>query len=181
MTNRERVTITLLWRLTQVVVFALLVLGCGVEGGAISRNSTGVVIGSAIGVVVATWLCLSGRMWLLVVRLDRLRREGVEAQATVMTDRVYTPLGRRRGDLRYPNERSYGPAEIRYTVYLRWVDPRDGTLREGERRYRLTGSASARFERVMAGMRVTVRYDRRRPSRFVLDIPFAPSMADLIR
>jgi hypothetical protein len=181
MTRSQRVTITLIWALVQVIVFALLFFWCVVAGAYVSwdllpylfhigPNANGVLIGFAVGTVAGIWVCHSARMWLLRLRLRRLRRSGIEATATVT----------RLSKAYQANPR--GPGVTHYTVHLRWRDPQDGGSREQERTYRFSGRGSSRFERTCDhGTTVVVRYDQRHPSRVVLDIPFAPPMAEVIR
>ena len=177
----NRGTVTLLWALVQVVVFALLFFWCGVAGGYIGwsllpylfhtgPSANGVLIGFAVGAVAGIWFCHRARMWILRLRLRRLRRAGVEATATVTRlSRTYQPNPR-------------GPGVTHYTVHLHWRDPQDGNTCEHQRRYRFISHGSPRFERTCAERtKVVVRYDQRHPSRFVLDIPFAPTMSEVIR
>ncbi|HEY4022843.1 MAG TPA: DUF3592 domain-containing protein [Pseudonocardiaceae bacterium] len=181
MTRSQRAAITLIWALVQVIVFALLFFWCGVAGVYVSwdllpylfhigPDPYGVLIGFAVGTVAGIWVCHRARMWLLRLRLRRLRRSGIEATATV------TRLAK---DYQ-ANPR--GPGVTRYTVHLRWRDPQDGGSREQDRRYRFSGHGSPRFESTCAERtKVVVRYDHRHPDRFVLDIPFAPPMAEVLR
>lgn len=180
MTPGKRATIVLIWVVIQLVVFALLFFWCGVAGAYVSwdilpqlfhvgRSTAGVLIGFGVGAIVTVWICHSSRGWLLRLRLRRLRRDGIEAVATVT-----------RLDRRY-RRNPRGPGITHYTVHVRWHDPQDGSTRDHERRYRFFGHGSSRFEDTCAHRRtVTVRYDQRNPGRFVIDIPFAPTMADLI-
>jgi hypothetical protein len=100
----------------------------------------------------------------LRLRVRWLRRNGTEATATVTKFASKYVVGGRGGSLTY------------YTVHVSW----HGT--EHERRFRFWGRGSPTFERICARRRaVTVRFTQRHPDRFVLDIPYAPTMADLIR
>lgn len=159
MTRAQRNIITLIWALVQLIVLAALFFGCGLAVTFVTwivlpflfhtrSSASGVLIGFGMGIVAAIWICHSARMWLLRLRLRRLR----------------------------------GPGTTTYGVHLRWRDAPEGTIRDGERRYRFWGDGTPRFERACATRKqLIVRYDPRHPSRFVVDIPFAPTMADLIR
>lgn len=171
----RRVLVGLLWGLIQAVtLFALLFAG-GVAaayldeslagGGPVS--STPVLIGLAAGVAAGLALCHKARAWLQELRLRRLRADGVSVQATVRRlDRLYVP---------------YKAGTTRYTVCVQWKDPVTAACWHGERRYRFYGRGSRRLETLCAvGARVELRYPAHRPSRFILDVPFAPTMADLL-
>ena len=59
------------------------------------------------------------------------------------------------------------------------LDPVTGVSWKGERRYRFWGRGSKRLEAAFAyGAKVPVYYPPGRPSRFIIDVPFAPTMAD---
>jgi uncharacterized protein DUF3592 len=180
MTRARRTTITLIWALVQLIVCAALFFGCGIAVAAVTwivlpflfhtqPSASGVLIGFGVGIVAAVWICHSARMWLLRLRLRRLRRHGTEATASV-AELASTYQSNPRG-----------PGTTTYAVHLRWRDA-DGSIRNGERRYRFWGAGTPAFERACATRnQLIVRYDPRHPSGFVVDIPFAPTMADLIR
>ena len=166
MTRGQRITITAIWWVIQLVVLLLLMFGCAFAATAIGPDYP--PLGFAVGMLLTICLCHYARMCLLRLRLRGLRRSGAQEVATV------TRLSR---------ERLYYTRIIvtRYTVTVSWTDPDTGTEHDLERQYNF-GRRSTTFERACAKRKkVTVRYRQRHPSRFVLDIPFAPSMADLIR
>jgi hypothetical protein len=66
-----------------------------------------------------------------------------------------------------------------YVVLVRWRDLAGEHV--GERAYRFrTRSTDDFLARLTDGRPVIVRYPRAEPRRFVIDIPYAPSMADFL-
>jgi hypothetical protein len=174
----RRALTEVIWGLLQFVVIALLFFAGGVAGAYLTwdllphlagtRSSAGGVLpGFAVGVAAALTINHNARMWLQRLRLRRLRARGVEAQAAVTRlRRSYLTSGR-------------GPGTTTYTVFVRWLDPVTGDITDRERRYRFWGRGSRRFETVCAARStVPVYYPRHRLERFILDVPFAPTMAD---
>jgi hypothetical protein len=75
---------------------------------------------------------------------------------------------------RYRNYGRGGSGTI-YTVTVQWA------RHQGRRRYPFRGTGSDRFTTVCHhGAVVVVRHPAGAPDRFVLDIPFAPVMEDLV-
>lgn len=170
-----RVLIGLLWGLVQMaIVFVLLFaggvaaayLGQGMAGGR-PASSTAVLVGLAVGVAAGLFVNHKARIWLQEFRLRRLRADGVSVEATVRRlDRQYIP---------------YKVGTTSYVAHVQWQDPATGRGWQGERRYRFSGRGSRQLEGICAhGERVGLYYPAHRPARFVLDIPFAPTMADLV-
>jgi hypothetical protein len=70
---------------------------------------------------------------------------------------------------------SKGGSSTLYTVYLSWPD----CERTGERQYRFYGDGPDDFAaRTRLGATLPIRYPAGRPHRFIVDIPYAPTMAD---
>ncbi len=170
----RRVLVGLVWGLIQaVIVFALLTAGA-VTAAFLDRVITGVRPASPlivlIGLVAGSAAGLSvghrARGWLQEARLRRFRGAGVSVRATVdRLDRQCAVSGR--------------AGLTSYVIYVQWQDPGTGARCHGERRYRFAGHRSRRLEALCADQaRVAVYYPARRPSRFVIDVPFAPTMAD---
>jgi hypothetical protein len=170
----KRLLIGLAWGLIQVAILFVLLFAGGVAAGYLATdvfgghgvNST-VLIGIAVGVIAGLVVDHRARPWLQRFRLRGLRLHGVSVQAEVVRlDRQYAASGR-------------GPGATRYVVHVRWQDPATGVASQGERRYRFSGRGSRRLQAACAdGAKVPVYYPPGRPSRFIIDIPFAPTMAD---
>ncbi|MFY9934369.1 MAG: hypothetical protein WAK82_40820 [Streptosporangiaceae bacterium] len=171
----RRVLVGLLWGLIQAAIVLALLSAGGVAAAYLDRAITGrtpaspviVLIGLAGGVAAGLSAGHKARTWLQEARLRRLRAAGVSVRATVdRLDRQCAVSGR-------------GPGLISYVVYVHWQDPATGADCHGERRYRFSGHRSQRLE-VLCGdrARVAVYYPARHLSRFVIDVPFAPTMAD---
>jgi hypothetical protein len=119
------------------------------------------------GIAAALVASHRARGWLMRLRLRGLRVRGVQANAVVVTCDWDMSSGR-------------GLAIARYTVLVRWVDPAAGVPRQGSRRYHFVGLGSPGFEAACPhGAIVPVLYPPSRPSRFIIDVPFAPVMADI--
>jgi hypothetical protein len=170
----KRQLIGLVWGLTQLVILCVLFFAGGVAGGylgtdVLSGHGTNglVVTGFAVGVIAALAVNHNARIWLQRLRLRGLRARGVAVEAEVVNfNRSYTPSTR-------------GPGSTRYVVLAGWTDPATGAGWQGERLYRFSGRGSRRLERACAdGAKVPVYYPAGRPSRFIIDIPYAPTMAD---
>lgn len=169
----KRLLIGLAWGLIQLVIlFALLYLG-GVAAGYLATDVFGghgvnptVLLGIAVGVIAGLVVDHNARIWLQRFRLRGLHARGVAVEAGVHLDKQYTYSGR-------------GPGTTRYIAQVRWTDPATGESWQGERRYRFSGRGSKRLEAICsARAKVPVYYPAGRPSRFVIDVPFAPTMAD---
>jgi hypothetical protein len=171
--RRARLVVGLGWTVIQVALFAAVVPAGGFAGlslgllvPALARGwgpPVGMLLGVAAGTAVAMALNHGARTGLLRLRLTRLRRTGVSAEATVVS------VARRH--VRYPR----GGSDTVYTVTVRWGS------HQGERRYLFPGHGSDRFTEVCrTGAVVLVRHPAGAPDRFVLDIPFAPMMEDLV-
>jgi hypothetical protein len=171
----RRMLIGLLWGLVQaVILFVLLFAGGlaaarldqGIQGRAAS--STAALFGVAVGVAAGLFVNHRARSWLLQHRLRRLRDGGVSVQATVLElDRQWFSSAR-------------GGSMTRYVVHVQWEDPITGGWLCGERRYRFFGRDLRLGAMYARGARIGLYYPAHRPSRFVIDGPFAPTMADLL-
>ncbi|GAB3982460.1 hypothetical protein GCM10029978_086220 [Actinoallomurus acanthiterrae] len=168
------------WGVLQPVILALCLFWGGVVGVSVTwsllptllgiRSSVfGLPFGFLTGLAVGLTINHKARMWVQRARLRRLRKRGHRATARVAAvDRRY----------RYNPK---GPGSTSYVVRLEWIDPETGSGHRCRRWYRFTGKGSAAFERACStGAEVTVRYPPGRASRAVVDIPFAPVMADLL-
>jgi hypothetical protein len=170
----KRLLIGLTWGLIQLVILCALFFAGGVAAGYLAIDvfsgrgtNTMVPAGFAVGVIAALVVNHSARIWLQRLRLRGLRVHGVAVEAEVVDlDREYTASTR-------------GPGSTKYSALVRWTDPATGVSCQGEHRYRFSGQGSRRLETACAhGAKVPVYYPPGRPSRFIIDIPFAPSMAD---
>lgn len=170
----RRLLISLAWGLIQLVILFGLLFGGGVLAGYLALDvfsghgaNSIALLGLAAGVAAALAVNHSARMWLQRLRLRRLRVRGVAAEAEV-------------GLLGYQySASSRGPGRASYTARVGWTDPATGARWKGERRYHFWGRESKRLEAVFTyGARVPVYYPPGRPSRFIIDVPFAPAMAD---
>jgi hypothetical protein len=128
-----------------------------------------VPIGLLTGAVVGLFVSHKARTWLLRYRLWRLRAVGVGVTAMV-----------RELDSRWFSSPHGGSVTV-YVAHVYWRDPVTGTRWEGARRYRFWNRGSRQMEAACArGTQVRLYYPANRPARFVIDIPFAPTMADLL-
>jgi hypothetical protein len=173
--RRHRLLIGLAWGLAQLVILAGLVFAGAVAAGYLAVDvfsSHGVdsivPAGLGAGAIGALAVNHSARGWLQRLRLRGLRVRGVAVEA-------------RAGALGYSYAASgRGPGTVRYIARVSWTDPGTGVSWRGERRYRFWGDDSKPLEAAFAiGAKVRVYYPAGRPSRFVIDVPFAPTMADL--
>jgi hypothetical protein len=173
-------TVGLAWGLVQLVILVLCLYAGGIAGAyltwvllphllGIRPGVVGLAIGFPGGVAGGIAVNHNARMWVQRLRLRRLRTRGTSATAKVanLSERyVSNPRG---GGVTY------------YTVELRWTDPVTGTRYRHQRKYRFLGRGSPAFEKTCAKRtELTVRYPLGRPSLVVIDIPFAPAMADLL-
>jgi hypothetical protein len=168
-----RLGIALLWGIVMLVVFSAVLAG-GAIGGAylgydlLPRLDGGrdvgplLALGFAVGIGLGGYVCHQARAWTQYVRL---RRCDVTATATVVRrDRVYTPGAR-------------GPGNTMYTVYVTWRD-HEGE-HTGVRQYRFFAHGLRAFEVLVdRNASLPVRYPSARPHRFIIDIPYAATMAD---
>jgi hypothetical protein len=120
-----------------------------------------VEVAAVISGIAAVMVCRRARMWWLRARLRGLRRHGVHAMAKVTRrDLVHTVNPR-------------GPNATTYTVSVHWQEA------TGERCYRFWAPGSADFlKRTESGRVVPVYYPPGRPHKFLIDIPYAPTIAD---
>lgn len=115
--------------------------------------------------LLAVSICHLARGWVQRLRLSRLRRTGAAA-----TGHVIGRLDECAGNPR-------GPGMIRYRVSVAWTDESGPQM--GERRYRFWGRGNRAFEALTErGAEVGVRYPLGRPRLLIIDIPYAPTMAD---
>jgi hypothetical protein len=171
----RRLLISLSWVILQAAILIALAYACAMTAallaaGAFGGHGTGpaVTVGMLGGITAALVVNHRARGWLTRLRLGRLRVKGVQAKAVVVKCDWDMSTGR-------------GVAIARYTVLVRWVDPATGVPWQGDRGYRFAGLGSRRFEAACAhGAVVPVYYPPNRPSRFIIDVPFAPVMADIV-
>jgi hypothetical protein len=167
-----RLGVGLVWGLTQAAILVALFLAGGLVGAigslvAPSVYGLPVSIGFTGGVVAGLVVNHYSRMWLLQLRLRLLRRRGRRVMANVVwVDEQYVA--------------PRGPGATTYTVFVQWHDPVSGVDHEYERQYRFWGMGSNHFEAVVDEQHLPVLYAPSRPSRFVIDIPFAPTSADFV-
>jgi hypothetical protein len=172
----RRLAIGLLWGAAQAVLLCGPLLAGGLAAAYLTQaltgrpaSSTAALIGAAAGAGAGVLVCHKARAWLLEARLRRLRADGVSARGVVRRlDRQWSAGGR-------------GGSMTRYAAHVQWRDPATGERWQGERRYRFYGRGSRQLEAVLAaGEQVELRYPAGRPQRFVIDVPFAPVMADVL-
>jgi hypothetical protein len=124
-------------------------------------------VGALAGVVVGLTIGHKGRGWVQAWRLHRLRRGG----GVTLTASV------RRSDGNYVRNPRGGGVTV-YDVRVGWRDHQAGE-QERERQYKFWGRGAPAFEELVhSGAEVPVVYPPGRPDRFIVDIPFAPTMAD---
>jgi hypothetical protein len=172
--RRNRLLTCLVWCLIQAVITVVLMFATAVAAGYLALDvfsghgiSSMVPAGLLAGAIAALAVNHNARTWLQRLRLRGLRVRGVavEAQAGLLGYQ-YTPSSR-------------GPGTARYIARVSWTDPVTGVSWKGERRYRFWGRGSKRLEAAFAyGAKVPVYYPPGRPSRFIIDVPFASTMAD---
>jgi hypothetical protein len=168
-----RLAVSLVWVLTQIFILGAFWIGGGLVGAlgslvAPSIYALPVSIGIVGGVLAALVVNHHARMWLLQFRLRRLRRQGQRVMASVVWVDEHMAASLR------------GPGTMTYTVFLRWQDLVGGGDHEYERQYRFWAGRSRQLEGLVDEPTVPVLYESSDPSRFAIDIPFAPTMADLI-
>jgi hypothetical protein len=182
LSRRARAAVTVVWGLAQLAVvagalFAGAVAGAGVTWDllpALTGVRPGVVglpIGTLAGVAAGVAVTHNARGWLRTARLRHLRRRGTHADARVVRLDRRCRAGPRGG------------STTTHTMVVRWADRR-GTHECG-RRFRFIGAfrsgGDAGFAtRYAVGATVPVAYRPERPARAVLDIPYAPMLADLL-
>jgi hypothetical protein len=168
-----RLAVGLVWGLAQIVILGAFFVAGGLVGALGSLVAPSIYglplsIGFVGGVLAALVVNHHSRMWLLQLRLRRLRRRGQQVMASVVWVEERLAANPR------------GPGTMTYTVFLRWQDPVGGADHEYERQYRFWGRGSRQFEALVDEPSVPVLYEPSDPSRFVIDIPFAPTMADFV-
>jgi hypothetical protein len=173
--NGARFGIGLAWTIVMVLIVGVLVFA-GLLLGAellewVHHRSDGdqswlVPVGGLAGAVLGISVCHLARGWVQRLRLSRLRRAGVTA-----TGRVIARLDEYTSNPR-------GPGMTVYRVSFAWTDDEAGP-QMGERRYRFWGRGNQVFEGLTErGAEVQVRYQPGQPRRFIIEIPYAPTMAD---
>lgn len=171
--ERARRVVAVVWGIVQLVVFAAGLAAGGVGGLYLGLRVptgphqwgplVGMVLGLLVGLVAALAILRGARVGLLRWRLWRLRRHGISAKATVVSVERRSRYYGRAGDI------------TTYTVTVQWG------RHQGQRQYQFRGRASDRFTEVCHHAAVVlVRHPPGAPDRFVLDIPFAPVMEDLV-
>jgi hypothetical protein len=178
MTERRgaRFFISLAWGLVSLVVLCTLIV-LGMIGGAFvgfdliphfggHQTAGTLAVGAAAGATLGLVVGHRGRGWLQALRLRRLRREGVTVTATVRScHRRYIASSR-------------GPGTSVYDLTVAWHDPSSGP-EQRTRQYRFWGHGDADFEACVHYLaEVKVSYPAGRPHRFIVEIPYAPTMAD---
>jgi hypothetical protein len=168
-----RLAVGLVWGLAQIVILGAFFVAGGLVGALGSLVAPSIYglplsIGFVGGVLAALVVNHHSRMWLLQLRLRRLRRRGQQVMASVVWVEEHLAANPR------------GPGTMTYTIFLRWQDPVGGADHEYERQYRFWGRGSRQFEALVDEPSVPVLYEPSDPSRFVIDIPFAPTMADFV-
>lgn len=169
-----RFGIGLIWTAVMVVIVAGLISAGLILGGELylrlhhfggaDQSWLAPVLG-LVGALLGVSICHLARGWVQRLRLARLQRGGVTATGQVLA----------RLDEYVANTR--GPGMTRYRVSVVWTDESGPQI--GERRYRFWGDGDRAFEELTErGAEVQVRYPHGRPGRFVIDIPYAPTMAD---
>jgi MFS family permease len=171
--RRTRRVVGVVWAVIQVTVFAAGLAVGGVLGLSVGSRIpsgphrwgplAGMVLGLLAGLFGGILLIRGTPALLLRWRLWRLRRGGVSAKATVaLVESRYRYYGR-------------GGYVTTYTVTVQW-----GRY-QGKRRYPFSGKGSDPFTQVChLGAGVVVRHPAEHPDRFVIDIPFAPVLEDLV-
>jgi hypothetical protein len=174
--EQARLRISLLWLLVMLVVFAASVYGAALGGAYLGRHvlpqldggrqvSAMPTIGAVLGALVAAIVCQRARSWLQRLRLWLLRGESISANATVVgLDSLYTKGSRGNGN-------------TLHIVHVKWRDATGEHI--GERQYKFYNHGPADFlTRMQRGAHLPIRYHPARPHRFIIDIPYAPRMAD---
>ncbi|GAA5194661.1 hypothetical protein GCM10023322_59560 [Rugosimonospora acidiphila] len=111
------------------------------------------------GVLGGIVVCHKARGWMM-----RLRLRGCTESATATVRWTRSFYGPRGGSS--------------HNIVVEWEDA--AGEHAGERQYRFVVTPSAHFtKRVELFARVPVRYPAGRPQRFIIDIPYASTMADL--
>lgn len=171
--HRRRAAINALWGLAQAPILLAIVgaslglatvVGRDVATRVIGRDATAdaVPVGLAIGIAVGVYTISRLRDWLHRLRLGWLRRRGDRATAEAVWV-IADPAP--------------GLAVEAYLVLVRWRDLAGEHV--GDRSYRFRVRPTDDFlTRLTDGRPVIVRYPTASPRRFVIDIPYAPSMAD---
>jgi hypothetical protein len=170
----RRLLIGLTWVVLRVMIliglsYASVAMAVLIVDGIFGGQGTGPAraVGMLVGIAAALAISHRARGWLMRLRLRRLRVGGANAKAVVV-------------NCDWDMSSSYGLAISRYSVLVRWVDPATGVPWQGSRRYNFVGLGSQRLETACAhGAIVPLLYPPNRPSRFVIDVPFAPIMADI--
>lgn len=165
----RRVLVNLTWGLIQLMILATLFFAGGLMTAFVSGPAvnTAVPLGLIAGAIAGIAVNHKGRSWLQRLRLRGLRVHGVAVEAEVI-DRDYTHT-----------YAGHGVTVSNYIVVVRWTDPVTGRICQGKRQYHFLGLDSPGLESACAhGARVPVYYPAGRPSRFVIDIPYIPTMTD---
>lgn len=173
-----RLVIGLIW-----AVLMLLILGATTFGGMVAGAWLGfdllprytgghdvpwlLLVGAVAGVAAGLTVGHRGRGWVQAWRLRRLRRrDGVTVAATVRSSTSQYLVNPRGGGVTV------------YQVRIGWFDHLVGE-QERERQYKFYGRGEPAFEElVRRGAQVSITYPAGRPDRFIIDIPYAPTMAD---
>jgi hypothetical protein len=169
-----RLGIGIIWTVVMVVIVVVVVFAGLLLGGELyewwhhrggADQSWLVPVGGLIGALLGISICHLARGWVQRLRLSRLRHGGVATTGQVIA----------RLDEYASNPR--GPGMTLYRVSVAWTDETGPQM--GERRYRFWGHGDRAFEELTErGTEVKVRYPVGRPRRFVIDIPYATTMAD---
>jgi hypothetical protein len=172
-----RLAIGLTWGLLVLAIlgaatFAGMVAGAWLGFEVLPRYDGGhdvqwlLLVGAIAGVTAGLTIGHRGRGWVQAWRLRRMRRDGSPVPATV-----------RRRDSRYVVNPRGGGVTV-YQVRISWFDRLAGE-QERERRFKFYGRGDPAFEELVhPGAQLSICYPPGRPDRFIIDIPYAPTMAD---
>lgn len=167
------------WGLVQVAMCVAGLFWGGVAGASVTwtllphwlgirPTVAGLPVGFLLGLAAALAISHYARTWVQRARLRLLRRRGTTVTAQVaQLHRTYRYTAR-------------GGGSTSYRMDLHWTDP-DGTLYRLARHYRFYGRGPSGFEQACGtGAAVTLAYPPGRPGRAVVDVRYAPAMADLL-
>jgi hypothetical protein len=125
------------------------------------------LVGAIAGVAAGLTIGHRGRAWVQAWRLHRMRRR--DTVTVTVTVRQATPKV-----IRNPR----GGSVTVYRVRVGWRDTLAGD-QDRLRQYKFFGRGAPAFEKLLhQGAQVPVVYPPSHPNRFVIDVPYAPTMAD---
>ena len=171
--RRQRLLLNAVWTAAQLPILLAATFAALAGATAIGRElrpsisgadaaTVAVPVGVLGGVAIGSLVCLRTRVWLHRVRLWRIRRSGESAIAQAVW---------------IEGDPSVFTATEAYVVFVRWQDLAGEHI--GDRGYRFWNTAPYDFLISLTdGRPVVVRFPRAQPHRFIIDIPYAPTMAD---